>query len=218
MSLHFHFRSQPPALPFSSTSRYRSGWSALRKAFPEALAVVLLPDQGHLLLPAPQEVEVARARLNVCLRTKLPWHPWAPVPPPNPTPGGARTLCALRQLALLPCRVGLAESVLDWKWSTYLDLMGKKEDPWIDAHRLQLSIGQRGPEFLRQLHNYVCAGEAGERTKKLSETPNREALRHHSLSLADPMRQSPETLESSDWRSLARPPQSKVLLHQRVGG
>ena len=47
MALHFSFKSQSKTPPFNSEDRYQCGWRILRNAFPEALAVVLLPNQGH---------------------------------------------------------------------------------------------------------------------------------------------------------------------------
>lgn len=225
MSHHYLFRPLAPLPnPWGSTPRYSHLWSVLRKAFPEALAVLILPDQGHLLLPE-SHIETARSRLLVTLRTRAPWTEWAPLQPARKTPGRARTLCALRQIALLPEKQGYCDNPLGWKWSTYLDLMGAVENPWIDTHRLQGHLGHHERFFKKRLHDYVAAGQTESLTQLIRRAPQRwpppeQLPAPVSATLKPPSKghRFLQTQENSALRFLATPRPKTERLHQRAGG
>jgi hypothetical protein len=218
MSHHYHFRPLTP-LPNPNHPKahalYAHLWLSLRKAFPEALAVVLLPDQGHILL-SDSHPETAQSRLTVCLRTRAPWTEWAAVPPGRATPGRARTLCALRKIALLPEKEGYCDNPLGWKWSSYLDLMGAETDPWVDTYRLQSLLGHHEYDFKTRLHNYVAAGQQETLEALISRAPKRWS-QNQNLAF-DPIRGSPRTPENRAWRFSTTPPPMTKLPRQRAGG
>jgi hypothetical protein len=218
MSHHYHFRPLAPLPnPCRQTNHALYGhlWLTLRKAFPEALAVVLLPDQGHILLPDSHS-ETAKSRLTVSLRTRTPWVEWAAIPPGRPTPGRARTLCALRKIALLPEKEGYCDNPLGWKWSSYLDLMGAENDPWIDTYRLQSLLGHHEYDFKTRLHNYVAAGQPETLAELLARAPKRWPQNENVV--FDPIRGSPRTPENQAWRFSTMPPPMTKLPRQRVDG
>jgi hypothetical protein len=224
MSHHYTFRPLAPLPnPWGPTPRYGHLWSVLRRAFPEALAVLLLPNQGHLLLPGGH-TETARNRLLVTLRTRAPWTEWASIQPPRNTPGRARTLCALRQIALLPEKQGYCDNPLAWKWSSYLDLMGAVENPWIDTNRLQIHLGSHEKDFKKRLHDYVAAGQKEDLAYLIQNAPRRwpppEQLPGATAPPLSPAktRRFLRTPENQAVRFLSRPQPKTEPPHQRAGG
>jgi hypothetical protein len=135
-------------------------WTHLRRAFEDAIAVVLMLDHLHLVTDHP-DAEMARRRLAQTLRhftrrfaptTRLWQAPQAAV---------IRTAAALRRnvryVALNPCRAGLASDPLEWPWSTHRDVVGAVTDPWVTAERLAAVLQRPRRGFEAAHHSYVSA-------------------------------------------------------------
>ena len=199
------FRPLNPSKNLRSPALLSTLWQELQSAFPDALSAVLLPSQGHLLLPDGVGEEY-KSRLTVLLRMHFPGLEWQAVQTPRSLNGTGRLIQGIRSLALLPCKNHFARSPLDWMFSTYPQLIHAEENAWIDAHRLQLHIGKRGPRFLFHLHRYVTG-------EPLSPTLSDTATLHQSDGL---FRESPDTPENPVGHHAARLRPVWEQSHQRA--
>jgi hypothetical protein len=150
-------------------------WSRLRRAFPRALAVMLMPNHPHVVawVPSPALAHVTMVKLVAAFgrRFRLPRSTWQRVPPPKLVEAGQEAI-VLRYVALNPARRNLAKDPLAWYWSTYADVIGAIADPWVvfDA------IASRLPRRLRdrrRLHDFVSS----DKTTNVAGTPRPSAAR-----------------------------------------
>jgi hypothetical protein len=138
-------------------------WTHLRRAFEDAIAVVLMPDHLHLVTDHP-DAEMARRRLAQTLRHFT--RRFAPAKRLWQTPEATviRTVSALRRpvryVALNPCRAGIASDPLEWPWSTHRDVVAAVVDPWVTADRLATVLQRPWPGFESSHHAYVSADPA----------------------------------------------------------
>lgn len=132
-------------------------WDGMQRAFPAALAGMVMPDHVHLNdeCDEPDEArrELARAlsRATYGRGRRL----WLPVPPPELVRED-KLWRVVRYVALNPCRKGLTDDPAQWIWSTYRDVMGAAALPWVDERRLATRLGVREEGFGRRLHRYVA--------------------------------------------------------------
>lgn len=150
-------------------------WTHLRRAFPKALAVVLMPNHPHVIAWVPS-AELARAVLVKIIaafsrRFRLPRSTWQRAPPPKLVePGQESTV--LRYVALNPARRNLVKDPLAWYWSTYADVVGAIADPWVAfdaiAPHLPRRLRDRG-----RLHDFVSS----DKTTNVAGTPRPVAAR-----------------------------------------
>ena len=137
-------------------------WVRLARAFPGAVAAVLMPDHVHLVTPA-KDVAVARAafaRITGNLtRTRLARGAvrWDDIDLPQPITDPVKVLRNLRYVALNPVRAGLATDPLAWPWSTYRDVMGAIADPWVTDARVAALVGRPLATFRPWFHRYVSS-------------------------------------------------------------
>jgi hypothetical protein len=147
--------------PFATFEGAAFAWRRLRRAFPQALAVVLLPNHLHIVSDEP-DPDAARRRLAAVL-SGVARHPpcatgsrvWAEVPPPRPIPDVRHLARHVRYLALNPCRSGLVRDPLSWLWSTHRDVIGAVADPWASAERLAAALRRPRRGFEAAHHAYV---------------------------------------------------------------
>ena len=117
-------------------------WSKLRKAFPAALAAVLMPNHIHVLSPSECPDAAQRRLRDVLGGFTRHQHPgsavpvWVPPPIPTTIPDRRHLARQVRYVALNPCRAGLAPDPLTWPWSTHRDVIGAISHPWVPAERL----------------------------------------------------------------------------------
>jgi hypothetical protein len=138
-------------------------WSFLRRAFPSALAAVLLPNHPHVITdeacPAGARSRFARVlgAVTRLARTKrgaaVPG--WQAVPKVETIQDREHLRRLVRYVALNPCRARLARDPLEWPWSTYRDVLGAVVDPWIEADCLARALGGRRQGFAEAFHGYV---------------------------------------------------------------
>lgn len=132
-------------------------WEHARRAFPNVLAAILMPNHLHVLawVVAPALAHTTLVKLIAAFVRRFRWHrsSWERVPPPlRVAPGKeAGLLC---YLALNAARKGLARDPLEWYWSTYLDLVGAIGDPWVSFERVRPYL-HRSITDVRRLHGYV---------------------------------------------------------------
>jgi hypothetical protein len=133
-------------------------WTTLRRNFPDALAVVIMPDHIHLVAAVTSAEEVARRRLAVALGKLGPW--WHAVPPPALIPNAEHLRRQIRYVSLNPCRARLVHDPLSWLWSTHRDVVGATVDPWVGAKRVAAALGRSPRGFAEAHHAYVSGDPA----------------------------------------------------------
>jgi hypothetical protein len=132
-------------------------WRALRRAFPLALAVVLMPNHLHLVevvLGALEAREVLRHAIAAAMRD-LGCGCWEEVPEVEELPDTQRVLRAVRYALNNPCRAFLTADPLRWAWSTFRDVHLAVADPWVTPGRLASLLDADEPGFASWFHQYV---------------------------------------------------------------
>jgi hypothetical protein len=161
MWTHLVTRSYAPLLPLRRFERCAWLWGRLRRSFPSALDVILMPDGVHLVVET-DDPEAARHELRVVLRgftrryRKGP-RLFEPVPEPRRVPNRLHQQRTSRYVPLNPCRDGRARDPLEWLWSSYRDVMGATVDPWVTAERLARAHSRPRRGFEQWLHRYVSS-------------------------------------------------------------
>lgn len=151
-------------------------WRSLRRAFPDALSAMLMPNHPHLVLdsPDPDRSRVTLAGVLGALERRAPARGrtraaprWDHVPPAQPIADRQHLRRLIRYVALNPCRAGLVRDPLEWEWSTHRDVLGGVVDPWITAGRLAAVLGTSARGFAAAWHAYV----SGDPTCDVAGTP-----------------------------------------------
>ncbi len=134
-------------------------WSSLRRTFPLALVVLLMPTHVHLILAALAADDLRHQAARALARAVrgLGRHTWEPLPPPELLRDRSQLRRSLRYVPLNPCRWGLVDDPLAWQWSSYRDLFGASVDPWIEPARLAMVLGEDDAGFLGSWHQYVSS-------------------------------------------------------------
>lgn len=115
-------------------------WNALLSAFPEVVALCLMPDHLHLILPhldAEQRLRgvlagFARSR---CVHAGVAGPLIAARPPPTLIADARHLRRTVRYVHLNPCRAGLASDPLCWALSTHRDRCGLVAGSRVSAYR-----------------------------------------------------------------------------------
>lgn len=134
-------------------------WTALRRAFPLAIATVLMPDHPHVVTPGDdaEDLRMRLARVVSGFRRSR-WGEssrWERVPPPDPLTDVGKLRRHVRYVALNPNRAKLVTDPLAWLWSTHRDVVGAVIDPWVEAGRLAFVFGSERERFSERHHAYV---------------------------------------------------------------
>jgi hypothetical protein len=158
---HLVARSYPGLWPLRSFEPNAWMWRALRRAFPRALDVALMPNGLHLTIASNDARQLAQ-RLASVLRgfTRRYGHGqrlFEPVPQPAELPDRLHRWRTSRYVPLNPCRAGLARDPLEWIWSTYRDVLGATADPWVTADTQAVAHGRSRVGFEQVFHCYVSA-------------------------------------------------------------
>jgi REP element-mobilizing transposase RayT len=164
MFYHFTAKSLPPYTPFADFEQARWTWAALRRNFPNAISACLMPNHLHLLVATsrPQEARIALRIVLSKMTARFYGHRligariWQPVPTPVPVEGAQKIRRNVRYIVLNPCRAGLAPDPISWPWSTHLDFVGGRSDPWVEFTRLSKNPGFKAFEST-QIHKYISS-------------------------------------------------------------
>lgn len=134
-------------------------WHILRREFPDALAMVLMPNHIHVLFDRRPSTWLPRSRRVAlqCGRHK-PRLKWEPVPPPVSIPDLQHLQRQLRYVHLNPCRARLVLNPLEWPWSTHRELCGLTLYRSPGVQRLQKLIQKTALEW----HGYISADSSVE--------------------------------------------------------
>ena len=102
----------------------------LLRAFPEAVALCVMPNHLHLVLPHPDPGRRLGAALSGYTRWRNAYRGrrvanlWEPSPPAELLPDASHVRRTVRYVHLNPCRAKLVADPLAWPFSTYRDLVG----------------------------------------------------------------------------------------------
>ncbi len=134
-------------------------WSAFRRAFPDALAAVLMPNHLHVIAPST-DAEAARLSAGAALsgiRRSVQGSGlrWQKLDLPPGIPDMHHLKRQIRYVALNPCRSGFVRDPLEWLWSTHREIAGAAVDPWMSGGRLAAALGDDAPNFAARWHRYV---------------------------------------------------------------
>ncbi|MEQ9323731.1 MAG: hypothetical protein RIF41_31500 [Polyangiaceae bacterium] len=165
---HYTARALPQRYPFADTALARDVFVRLRRTFPDALAVVLMPDHLHMVAPdrGERSAHIVGKLLATSTRASGRWAGcWQPVEPPEAVTTADKLQRAVRYAWLNPCRpwfyrghrTQLVDDPLAWSWSTLRDSIGAIADPWVPAERLAVAFGwPKGADLPERLHRYAC--------------------------------------------------------------
>lgn len=167
---HYTARALPGRHPFANTALARSFWTRLKRAFPNAIAVALMPHHVHMVAPDGGLVDtrVLGKLLSAVARASPRWTGrgrwWEPVEAPGALPTTDKVMRVTRYAWLNPCRpwsyrghrIQLTGDPLRWSWSTLRDTVGAIADPWVPAERLAVAFGWAiGDDLAERLHTYA---------------------------------------------------------------
>ena len=115
-------------------------WNALSAAFPELIALTLMPDHYHLVLPHddpgnrlhPVLQGHAQLRNRRAHRTGALW---TEREPPVAVPDALHLRRTIRYIHLNPCRANLVRDPLAWPFSTHRDRCGLAARPVVSPER-----------------------------------------------------------------------------------
>jgi hypothetical protein len=160
---HLTARTHVGLTPLSAHAVARWLWQRFRRAFPDALGAVIMPDHLHLIASS-DEPHAARAALALIvgnlarsglMERRLSWA----VPSPQAIADRQKLLRQLRYVALNPVRAQLVADPLSWPWSTHRDVLGAIADPWVRAADLAPLVAPPAwrHDFAARYHHYVSA-------------------------------------------------------------
>lgn len=166
MLAHYTAHARGNLVPLIDYDPCRWLWQRLRDAFPEALAVILMPDHLHLIAPY-----LARSRrrlagtLAAFARVFGLGQLWESVPEPSLLTTRDKVVRGVRYVLLNGSRpwrhqgrwIQLVRDPLEWTWSTLRDTVGAIVDPWVPSERLARVLGKPLAGFGEALHRYVSS-------------------------------------------------------------
>jgi hypothetical protein len=126
-------------------------WRRFSAAFPLLLALCVMPDHVHLLLPGPVDAEVVRRVMRgfarwLNARRGGSGPVWRPLGAPSVREGAAKRRTDVRYIHLNPCRARFVSDPLCWPASTHYDATG-----------LALWPARRAEPDADSFHSYVSA-------------------------------------------------------------
>lgn len=162
MFAHYVARARQGRFPFEDEDFCRVVWRGLRRAFPGALAAILMPNHLHLVAPADNEAKLSRVlRATSRQRQEGKGRLWDPVPRASPLPSRDKLRRSVRYLWLNPCRPWsgrrLAEDPMAWTWSTLRDVTGCVVFPWTRAADVSRAFGW--PHDAERLYTYAMSAD-----------------------------------------------------------
>ncbi len=137
---HLVASARPRTLLFRTHAEAAALFAIVARTFPELVALCLMPDHLHLLLPHSDPGE----RLGAAMSAYARWRNarrrdsgpvFAPAPPAVALPNEEHARRTVRYIHLNPCRAGLATDPLAWPWSTHRDAVGLAARPIRPRHR-----------------------------------------------------------------------------------
>lgn len=145
---HLTARALPHTLLFHDWAEALSLWRMLVTAFPEALALALMPNHPHVITRDPRGTQRFAGVMSGYARWRGHYRQqdartWSAHPVPVPIEEGDHLRRSVRYVLLNPCRGRLASDPLAWPLSNHRDLVG-------------LGTGKARPDA-ESFHAYVSA-------------------------------------------------------------
>ncbi|MES2643897.1 MAG: hypothetical protein V4850_30695 [Myxococcota bacterium] len=166
---HLVARALPKRLLFRTHAEALALFHALARAFPEALALTVMPDHVHLVLPhADPSRRLARVMSGY---TRWRNHArnengpvWAPHPPPERLPNAQHARRTVRYVHLNPCRARLVGDPLAWPYSSHRDAVGFAARPVrpVEANPVKFHAWVSGDPTVSTAGTALPAGSWGE--------------------------------------------------------
>lgn len=137
---HLVAHARPGTLLFRTHEEAAALWRILTRTFPEAVALCLMPDHLHLVVPHADP----GGKLGRAMSAFARWRNarrgeagpvWTPHPEAEDLPDAAHRSRTERYVHLNPCRVGLVADPLAWPWSTHRDAVGYALRPAVPPRR-----------------------------------------------------------------------------------
>ena len=119
---------------------------------------MLMPDHLHLVAAVRDPVAAHDGlRRALCGAPRGTGGLWSPIPAPIVLESRSRIRREVRYVTLNPCRKGLTDDPLAWRWTTHRDVVGAAVDPWVTTGLLVSQLEWRGPagRFAESWHRYV---------------------------------------------------------------
>ncbi len=158
---HFVARVNRPATPFNDDTFALAAWKGLHKVFPLTMAVVLMPNHFHVVAYV-EKLQATQVRLKNLLASLSRWHRltrgFEVTPEPDLIPDQEKLKRDMRYVFLNPCRARLCPDPLEWRWSSYRQLLGMAHGMWTQRNAaITSSLGWSGRKGLERLHAYVSS-------------------------------------------------------------
>lgn len=152
-------RLQSDRVDLHADDRATRLWSGLRRRFRDVLIVALLRDRVHLLVqgmdPAAARHGLAKTCADLQRGMGLPPRSWEPVPPPTPLTDAREIRRYFRAIARHESRGERTPDPLQSLWSTYRELFGAVDDPWIDRAGVLEALDLAGPDGPQRVHAFT---------------------------------------------------------------
>jgi len=124
-SLHFVFRATGTQSPLSTREHSLCLWDQLQDRLPGCVALCLMPNHGHLIVPMSQRKTAEQAiRLSLLAFQRIVPSWWEPIPEPTLVPDIKHLRRQIRYVHLNPSRSRLTSDPLNWEFSTHWDYLG----------------------------------------------------------------------------------------------
>ncbi len=157
--MYVHLTARSRRFLFNDIALSLYAWSALRAAFPTAVAACLMGNHLHLVVWVADPTEAVTRLCRVIggitrvARIERGW--WFPLAPAQRIAGIGKLRAQVRYVVLNPCRADLVSDPLAWPWTTHRDVVGAVFEPWIDANRLAQVLGEPSLGFVDAHHRFV---------------------------------------------------------------
>lgn len=148
---HFVARAVGYSLLWRDAQEAAALWRILVRTFPELIALCLMPDHIHLLLPHPDTA----GRLARAMAAYARWRNhhrrargavWERHPPGEHLPDEKHERRTVRYIHMNPCRARLVRDPAAWPWSTHRDWVGLAAFPDVERDA-----------YPARFHQYVSA-------------------------------------------------------------
>jgi hypothetical protein len=127
--MYHHTARMLPGLSLQDHRDARALWTAVTRAFPDLVALCIMPNHVHLLLGHDDRPRRLPRALSAWARWRN-WRAgssggwWLPCTLPEDVNDEKKERRILRYVLLNPCRAGLVADPLAWPWSTHRDRVG----------------------------------------------------------------------------------------------
>lgn len=126
--VHIVLKAREGKLLFHSWYEAAELWWRLCEAFPAVVAMVLMPDHVHIVLPSDQRTQLGKVASGYARwrnhRRGETGAVFAPQPRAEPIADNLHLQRTVRYIHLNPCRARLVDDPLEWPFSTHRDAVG----------------------------------------------------------------------------------------------